>query len=146
MKTSKQILKVANIYPRLRLFEKTERGLKSTGKHIVKLILDKEVKGTEFKTGKEVEKVRYLVEENGEKKIFERNKFNKSGDVDYLVIKLAEYNEGSEVVIEGVKAGMKNVVNLSSLVGGESVEVEDEHEEDGVVEDYEETNESDISI
>ena len=41
MKTSKAIIKAANIYPRLRLFTKTPKGLKSTGIHKVKLILDK---------------------------------------------------------------------------------------------------------
>jgi len=136
MKISRQIIKVAGIFPRLRLFTKTPKGLVSTGQHIVKLIQDKEVKGTEFKTGKEVEKVRYLVEENGEKKIFERNKFNKSGDVDYLVVKLAEYEENTEIILKGERAGIKNVVSLSPVVGGESVEVdEEEHEEsDSVVE------------
>lgn len=141
MKTSKNIIKEAGIYPKLRLFTKTAtKGLVSTGIHRVKLILDKEIKGTEYKTGKEIEKVRYLIEENGEKKIFERNKYNKSGDIDYLVIKLAEFDEGSEVILEGTKAGVKNVVNISSLVGGESVEVEDEEHEEVI--DYEDTEEN----
>lgn len=137
MKTSKEILKSANIYPRLRLFNKTDRGLVSTGKHIVKLLADKEVKGTEYKTGKEIDKVRYLIEENGEKKIYERKKFNPSGDIDYMIIKLAEFNEGDEVVMWGGKAGLKNVVNISSVSTGESIEVEEEeHEEDLIEEDY----------
>lgn len=130
MKTSKEITKKANIFPRLRLFTKTPKGLVSTGIHRVKLILDKEIKGTEFKTGKEVDKVRYLVEENGEKKIFERNKFNKTGDVDYLVVRLAEFEEDTEVILEGKRADMKNVVNISPAVGGESVEIEDEDHDD----------------
>lgn len=136
MKTSKAIIKEAGIFPRLRLFTKTSRGLVSTGSHIVKLVADKEVKGTEFRTGKEIDKVRFLIEENGEKKIYERNKFNKSGDIDYLVIKLAEYDEGTEIILTGAKAGVKNVVNISSVVGGESVEVEDEEHEEDVI-DYE---------
>ena len=131
MKTSKAIIKAANIYPRLRLFTKTPKGLKSTGIHKVKLILDKELKGSDFMTSKEVEKIRYLVEENGEKKIFERNKFNKSGDVDYLVVRLSEYDEGTEIFIEGTRKGIKNVVSISSVVGGEQVEIDDvENEED----------------
>ena len=131
MKTSKAIIKAANIYPRLRLFTKTPKGLKSTGIHKVKLILDKELKGSDFMTSKEVEKVRYLIEENGEKKIFERNKFNKSGDVDYLVVRLSEYDEGTEIFIEGTRKGIKNVVSISSVVGGEQVEIDDvENEED----------------
>ena len=141
MKTSKEIIKKANIYPRLRLFTKTPKGLVSTGIHRVKLILDKELKGTEFKTGKEIEKVRYLVEENGEKKIFERAKYNKTGDVDYLVIRLAEFEENTEVFLEGSRAGIKNIVKISPVVGGESVEIEDEddHYEDINI-DEEDTN------
>lgn len=133
MKASKDILKKANIYPRLRLFTKTPRGLKSTGKHIIKLLLDKEVEGTEYRTGNKIEKVRYLVEENGEKKIYERNKYNKSGDVDYLVVKLSEFEEGTEIVIEGSRAGMKNVVNISSVTDGHEVEVEDGEEDESDV-------------
>ena len=133
MKTSKEIIKKANIYPRLRLFTKTPKGLVSTGIHRVKLILDRELKGTELKTGKEIEKVRYLIEEDGERKIFERAKFNKTGDVDYLVIRLAEFEEGTEVFLEGSRAGIKNIVKISPVVGGESVEVEDdEHIEDDI--------------
>lgn len=130
MKVSKSIIKAANIYPRLRLFNKTTKGLVSTGQHTVKLILDKEVKGTEFRTGKEIEKVRYLVEENGEKKIFERNKYNKSGDIDYLVIKMSEFEEDTEIILRGERAGIKNVVSVSQVTSGEQVEVETEEDEE----------------
>ena len=82
-----------------------------------------------------------MVEENGEKKIFERNKYNKTGDIDYLVIKLAEFEENTEIILEGSRAGLKNVVNISSVVGGENVEVEnDEHDEDNIIDFDENTN------
>lgn len=140
MKTSKEIIKKANIYPRLRLFNKTPKGLVSTGIHIVKLVADKEIKGTEFKTGKEIEKVRYLVEENGENKIYERNKYQKNGDIDYLVIKLSEFEEGTEVILHGARAGLKNIVNVSSVTNAENVEVDEEHEDENAVEDIEYEN------
>jgi hypothetical protein len=128
MKASKKIVKDAGLLPRLSLFYKTKKGLVSTGIHRIKLVADKEVKGTDYQTAKEIDKVRYLVEENGEKKTYERNKFNKSGDVDYLVIKLAEFEENTEILIEGTRKGIKNVVSISPMVGGEEIEVEEDEE------------------
>ncbi len=69
MKNSLQLLKEAGIQPKLRLGTKLAGGgTKSTGPHRVKLIQDKIVKGKHPKTGKEIDFVRYLLEEDGETK------------------------------------------------------------------------------
>ena len=80
-------------------------------------------------TGKVVDKVRYLVEENGELKTYDTNKFNKdTGEISYLVQKLAEFEENTVVYFEGKKQGMKNYVSVS-LTEHSAVEVEEDDAE-----------------
>lgn len=132
MKASKQLLKEAGIQPKLRLgSKKTGGGVIPTGPHRVKMLGDKIVKGNDPKTGKEIDYVRYLMSENGETKTYQTKKLNDKGELSYLVQRLAEVNEGEEVILEMKKQGIKNYVEVSSMVGGEKVEIEDdEHEED----------------
>ena len=132
MKTSLGLLKEAGLQPKLRLGNKKPKGgTESTGPHRVKMIADKLVKGTDPKTGKEIEKIRYLLEENGEKKTYETKKLNDKGELNYLVQRLAEISEGQEVILEMKKQGIKNYIEVSPVVGGESIEIEEdeEHEE-----------------
>src|SRR3990167_8360236 len=128
MKNSQDILKKANIIPRLRLGSKTERGVESTGPHRVKFIADKEAKGTDPITGKERDEVAYLVEENGEKKSYRVPKLNKQGEINYLVIRLAEIKEGEEAVLEMKRKGIKNYVEVSPVKTSASVEVEEDED------------------
>src|SRR3990167_8293522 len=125
MKNSQDILKKANIIPRLRLGSKTERGVESNGPHRVKFLQDKEAKGTDPITGKERDEVAYLVEENGEKKSYRISKYNKQGEINYLVIRLAEIKEGDEAVLEMKRKGIKNYVEVSPVKNTSSVEIED---------------------
>ena len=98
MRVSKELLSVAGIVPRLKLYIKSTK--KSTGTHKVKLISDRIVKDTEFGTGKEIEYVEYTLEENGEKKVYKTKLKNKDGELSYLVQNLAEFKEGEEVFME----------------------------------------------
>lgn len=127
MKTSKELLKAANIIPKLRLgTQKPGGGVIPNGPHRVKILKDKIDKGNDFKTGKEVEVVKYLVEENGEPKAFERKKLNQNGELDYLVQRLAEIPEGAEIILEMKKKGIKNYVEVIQLGGVDSAEYDDE--------------------
>lgn len=129
MKLSKQLLKEAGIQPKLRLGnKKAGGGTVSTGAHRVKLVADKMVKGNDPKTGKEIDYVRYLLEEDGETKTYQTKKLNDKGELSYLVQRLAEINEGQEVILEMKKQGIKNYIEVSPVVGGESVEIEDDEE------------------
>ena len=126
MLQSKTIIKVAGIMPRLRLGNKTDKGVEGTGPHRVKFITDKEAKGTDPITGKERDEVAYLVEENGEKKSYRVKKFNAKGEINYLVIRLADVKEGEEVIMEMKRKGIKNYIDVSPVKEGHEVEVEDE--------------------
>ena len=131
MKTSKALLKEAGIQPKLRLgTKKAGGGVIPNGQHRVKMIADKVIKGNDPKTGKETEYVRFLVEENGETKTYQTKKLNDKGELSYLVQRLAEINEGQEVILEMKKQGIKNYIEVTPINGTEQVEIEDDdHEE-----------------
>lgn len=144
MKLSLQLLKEAGIQPKLRLGNKKAKGgTESTGPHRVKMVADKMVKGIDPKTNKEVDYVRYLLEEKGEIKTYQTKKLNDKGELSYLVQRLAEVKEGEEVILEMKKQGIKNYIDVLPLVGGSTaVEMEDDEEE--VFEDIELENEQEI--
>jgi len=134
MKTSQSVVKAAGIVPKLRLFNKGEKSVTSTGPHKVKLIQDKEVMGKDTETGKEIPCIRYLVEENGEKRVYETRKFNKkTNEVSYLVQRLAEIEENTQVILEGKRRGIINYVEVTIIgktdnvphEGADDVDVED---------------------
>ncbi len=130
MKVSKEILSKMGVLPKLRLGKKKSGGgTISTGAHRVKLLSDKIVNGTDPKTGKIIEFVRYLVEEKGEKKIYQTKKLNDKGEVNYLVMNLSEINEGDEVILEMKKQGIKNYIEVLPVKGSLTSEVEDGEED-----------------
>jgi hypothetical protein len=129
MKTSLALLKEAGIQPKLRLgLKKAGGGTQSTGAHRVRMVADKIVKGNDPKTGKEIEYVRYLVDENGETKTYQTKKLNDKGELSYLVQKLAEINEGQEVILEMKKQGIKNYIEVTPVSNSHSIEVEEDEE------------------
>lgn len=129
MKNSKSLLKQAGIVPKLRLGEKTEKGVVATGPHRVKILEDKIVRGTDPQNGKEIEYVRYFVEENGEKKQYDTKLKDKEGNLSYLVQRLADIDEGEEIILEMKKRGIKNYVSVTSLKDHGEAEVDEEMEE-----------------
>src|SRR3990167_4399146 len=130
MKISKQLLKDAGILPKLRLGNKLPKGgVKSNGPHRVKIIQDKTLQKPDPTTGKNIDYVRYLVEENGEKKVYDTKKLNKAGELSYFVQRLAEINEGDEVILEMKKQGIKNYIEIVPVGHSTSASVEDEEEE-----------------
>lgn len=128
MKTSRQLLDAAGIVPKLRLGIRTDKGVVSTGHHRVRLLDDKEIDGTDNK-GKPCKYIQYIVEENGEKKQYQTKKLNDKGELNYLVQRLAEEQEGNEVILELRKAGIKNYVSVSSITNSSTAEV-DEYPDD----------------
>lgn len=128
MKVSKELMTVAKIIPKLRLGNKTEKGVVSTGPHIVKVLEDKIIKGKDMK-GREIEYVRYTLEEKGEKKIYDTKLKNEQGELSYLVQRFAEIEEGQEARLEMKKRGMKNYISVDPIHNGNEVEIgEDEGE------------------
>lgn len=119
MKNSKELMKVAKIYPKLRLGTKLPGGgVKSTGPHRVRLVEDKIAKGIDRETGKAIEVVKYLVEENGQLMQYTVPVKNReTGELHYLVQRLSEVEEGQEIILEMKKRGIRNYVEVLSADG-----------------------------
>lgn len=131
-KFSKELLAKAGILPKLRLGLKLPKGgVKPTGAHKVKILEDKIIKKPD-QTGKEIEYVRYIVEENGEQKVYDTKLRDKNGGLSYLVQRFAEIAEGGEVVLEMKKQGAKNYIEVTPAEHSASVEVEEEEETDDI--------------
>jgi hypothetical protein len=131
----RDLIKEKGIIPKLRLGIKGERGVVSAGPKRVKFIAVKAVNGTDPITGKDTEYFRYLFEENGEKKYYQTKKLNKEGDISYLVQRLADVNDGDEIILEMKKRGPKNYIDVLPVSHTTSVEVdeeEDSEESDGL--------------
>lgn len=127
MKTSLELLKKAGIIPKLRLgIKQTKGGVQLTGPHKVKILEDKIIRKPHPQTGKETEYVRYIVEENGEKKMYDTKLKDDAGQLSYLVQRLAEIKEGSEIIMEMEKQGIKNYVKITPV--GFSASVEDDED------------------
>lgn len=139
MKISRELLRVAGITPKLRLgTKKAGGGVTPNGAHRVKILEDKIVKGMDPTSGKEIEYVEYIVEENGEKKNYRTKLKDKNGKLSYLVQRLAEVNEGDEVILEMKKQGIKNYIEVTPVSQSHQVEADEEE-----VDDY---KEEEISI
>lgn len=122
---SKELMTVAGIVPKLKLGIKSGKSIVSTGKHRVKILEDKIIKGLDPMTGKEIEYVEYTLEENGEKKSYRAKVKNKEGKLNYLVQHLADIKEGEEIYLEMKKAGIKSYIEVTPLVGPTRVEVDE---------------------
>ena len=113
MKNSKALLAQAGLLPKLRLGVKQDKGgVKSTGPHRVKVLEDKIVKGFDQESGKEIDYVKYILSENNEKKYYQTKLKDKEGGLSYLVQRLAEINEGDEVILEMKRRGVRNYVEV----------------------------------
>lgn len=129
MQVSKQLVKEAGLHPKLKLLTKEDgKAPVPTGEHKIRLLKDKEVVKKDI-DGKDTAYIRYLVEEHGEIKVYDTRKFSKdTGEISYLVQKLAEYPENSYVILEAKKQGAKNYISVKPVNTSEEVEVDDEDE------------------
>src|SRR3981081_4133636 len=120
MTISRDIVRKAGILPKLQLGIKTGAGVKSTGKHTVKFISDKIIQKPPREEGDDGYCVRYVFEENGEKKQDDtRMKQKGGGDPSYFVQAMAEVEPGEELVLEMKKAGIKNYVEIIRVAVGQ---------------------------
>lgn len=128
MKISKELMKQANIYPKLRLGIKKEGGgVVATGPHTVKMVSDKIVHGLDRESGKAIEFVKYVVEEEGVLKEYRtRLRHKETGELNYLVQNLSQVEEGDTVVLEMKKMGAKNYIEVRHIDGTVVTDTEQE--------------------
>ena len=131
MKTSREILTQAGLLPRLQLGIKTGKGVKSTGKHTVKVISDKIIKKPIREEGDDVHWVRYIVEEDGVEKQYDTRMKQKGGnDPSYFVQAMANVEIGEVITLEMKKAGLKNYVEIIRASVGEVERADVDDDED----------------
>lgn len=132
MKTSREIVLKSGLLPRLQLGIKTEKGVKSTGMHTVKVIEDKIVRKPILEAGDDGYYVRYVFEENGEQKQYDTRMKQKGGvDPSYFVQAMANIEPGEEITLEMKKVGVKNYVEIVRISLGEVEQADMDDEEDG---------------
>jgi hypothetical protein len=120
MKTSREILMKSGLLPKLQLGIKTAKGVKSTGKHTVKVIEDKIVRKPIREEGDDGYYVRFIVEENGEQKQYDTRMKEKGGnDPSYFVQAMAAVEPGEVITLEMKKVGIKNYVEILRPSTGE---------------------------
>lgn len=128
MKQSKAILEHAGVIPKLRLAPKDEAGVaRPNGPHRVKLLEDHVNNDIDKDTGKQIQVVKYIVEEDGEKKMYKVPVKNKAGtEVHYLVQHLSEVAEGEEIILEAKRRGPKMFIQVTKVGSTHVADVEEE--------------------
>lgn len=142
MSISREIVRKAGILPKLQLGIRRGTGrigkdgkeivnVVSTGKHTVKFVSDKIIVKPPREEGDDGHCMRYVFEENGEKKQYDTRLKQKGGsDPSYFVQAMAEVEEGEELVLEMKKAGIKNYVEITRTSVGQVERADTEDEED----------------
>ena len=116
---SQQLGEQANIVPTLQLGTKQQGGgVKSTGRHFVKFISDKVVKGTEYMTGKEIQVVKYIFEENGTQKQYKVPVKSKTGELHYFIQRMMDCQIGEEIILEMKSERGKNFISFERVIQG----------------------------
>lgn len=115
-------------FPKLALFVKLDGGgTQSTGSHKVRLMSCKIVKGKSFKSKGERYEAQLLVEENSVQKTYNFPiKDEVTGNIHYLVERLAPIPEGTEIILEGKRSATGSYIDVKVVgKGGKLEEPED---------------------
>jgi hypothetical protein len=130
MRISKEIVLKAGLLPKLQLGIKTGKVIKSTGLHTVKVIEDKIVRKPPREEGDDGYYVRYIFEEDGERKQYDTRMKQKGGvDPSYFVQAMAAVEPGELLTLEMKKAGIKNYIEIIRVAAGEVEHADMEDEE-----------------
>lgn len=129
MQKVKEIAKAINLFPKLKLGEKLEKGgVKPTGPHRVKF-LEEPVVVLITSEGKSVKAFRFIVQENEQNYRWIVKILNKENQPNYLVERLMDIEVGEERILEMKKQGARNYIDIRKVDAPEEAE-EEEIEED----------------
>ena len=124
---AKESGKVSDRIPWLELGKKQEGGgVKPTGKHIVKFLSDKIVKGQDYHTKKERKEVEFLFEENGVQKRYRVSVLGKDDNLHYLLETMKQFEYGDTLIMEMKWAGDKHIIVVEKVIDEVPVINEDE--------------------
>ena len=140
------LMKKANKIPKLKLAPKNDRGVATpNGKHTVIFIADQVVSLKNPKTNKVEPFVRFIFNEAGVNKTYDRPVKDDEGQLHYFIEQMSEVEEGEYLEIEMKKQGAKNYVHITRLNKKANIEVkkveeaELDEDDESVVETDEET-------
>ena len=130
MKVLDQLGEKLKIVPKLKLGTKLEGGgVKSNGPIRVKFLEEPTlVQGQSFE-GKPQEEVKFILEVDGIKCKWNVPVFNKDHEANYLIERLMGIEVGDERILEMVKKGMKNYIDVREVDEAPSDPSLDEGEE-----------------
>lgn len=136
---SQEVVKRAGIMMRISLAEKIIdedgrlKGIKSTGEHKVKFIEDKVIKGRDFQTGKERLEMKYIFEENGEKKFYTKPLKDENDEIYYFVQRMSQYQYNDELILEYIPKGSRGFISIRKTKNGERAKEEvKDMDDDGI--------------
>jgi len=89
-----------------------------TGKHTVKLIGQKSIMGTDYKTKVKRAEVEYLFEEDGQKKRYSVPVMNENDELHYLIQRMSEVQENETITLEYKRNGMTGFISIERNNGG----------------------------
>lgn len=137
MEKVQEVMTALNVLPKLRLgLKKLKGGVKSTGPHTVKFLAEPEgITAKDFE-GKPTKWLRFEVEEGGVRLHWKVRVLNREGEANYLLEKLLEIKIGDERVLEMLKQGAKNYIDIRGV--GAAANEPDEDEGDVIRYDGEE--------
>jgi len=113
MKTSKELMKKFKVKPKLKLAYKLPKGgTKGTGPHRVTIKGEQLVNSMDYGTGKEEAHLRYTFMEDNTEKIYDVPVKDQKGDLHYLIQRLSQYEPGTELILECLKAGPRSYISV----------------------------------
>jgi hypothetical protein len=127
MDLSRELMAKANIVPKLQLMKKDAHQVpRTTGPHRVKILDERLLNGIDPDTNQPRPIVRYIFEENGERRQYDVPCKDKKGDLHYLIQRFAEFQPGEEMILEAQKRGPKSFISVTRVTDSTAAEVEDD--------------------
>ena len=131
MEIAQRLMKSAEIYPKLKLGERIIKpdgsfgAVKSNGPHKVKLVKEFMRKGIDRESGAVIDTYKIVVEHDGTLKEYRMPiKAKETGELHYLVQRLAKVEAGEEIIMEMKKQGPKNYIEVLRA-DGSPIEIEE---------------------
>lgn len=118
-----------NILPKLRLGIKLEKGgVQATGPHKVKFLEEPVSVMGKDEQGKPRKELKFIVEEDGIKYRWQVPILGKDGQPSYIIERLMNVEVGDERILEMMKQGIKNYIDVRMVDEAPEPPEEEEHE------------------
>jgi hypothetical protein len=136
MEKVKELMDTLGVLPKLRLGIKLQGGgVRSTGPHLVRFLSEPEGVTKSNHEGKPTKYLRFEVESGGVRQHWYVAVLNREGQPNYLLEKLVTIKPGDQRVLEMLKQGAKNYIDVRETDAPSVAPDDDEGELDDVYEE-----------